>query len=243
MPDNVPLIELRDVSHYYGPIRALSGFSLALHAGESIALLGRNGAGKSTALRLVAGLIQPTSGRVFTIGTDVTEHGAEDRVRAGVVLVPEGRGVFGGLTAEQNIRSGALWERPSRAIVTNRLETIYDFMPRLAEFRNRLAGNLSGGEQQMVALGRALMSEPKVLLLDEPSLGLSPKVVDMVYEVVARLIEQEIAVILVEQYVGLALDVCDRAIALNKGTVSMEGSASELREEVLLTEMYLGASV
>ncbi len=238
-----PLIELDNVSHYYGPIRALSSFSLRLMPGQSIALLGRNGAGKSTTLRVIAGLVQPTSGRVLVRGADVTRFGAEDRVRAGVVLVPEGRGVFGGLTAEQNILAGALWERPKRTVTRDRLAMIYDYMPRLAELRNRMAGRLSGGEQQMVAIARALMSEPHVLLLDEPSLGLSPKIVDMVYEVLARLVEQSIGVVLVEQYVGLALELCNEAIALEKGTIHARGKTSEFREEDLLSEVYLGSAV
>jgi branched-chain amino acid transport system ATP-binding protein len=241
--DGSTLVELDCVSHYYGPIRALNAFSLRLDAGESVALLGRNGAGKSTTLRLIAGLIQPTSGRVLLRGADVTNSGAEDRVRDGVVLVPEGRGVFGGLTAQQNVLSGALWERPNRHITKERLDRIYSYMPRLADLRNRPAARLSGGEQQLVVIGRALMSEPKVLLLDEPSLGLSPKAVDVVYEVLGRLIEQDIGVVLVEQYVGLALELCDRAIALEKGCVHVAASAAEVRDDARLADVYFGSAL
>jgi branched-chain amino acid transport system ATP-binding protein len=242
MADTPALVELDRVSHFYGPIRALDNFSLRLQVGRSIALLGRNGAGKSTVLRLLSGLMQPTSGRVLLRGSDVTRLGAEDRVRQGVVLVPEGRGIFGGLTAEQNIVSGALWQRPNRRVARERLETVYSYMPRLVELRDRPAGRLSGGEQQLVAIARALMSEPKVLLLDEPSLGLSPKAVEVVYEVLGRLLEQDIGLVLVEQYVGLALQLCDQAIALEKGCVHIEGSAAEVRDDPLLAEVYLGTA-
>ncbi|MDQ1489321.1 MAG: branched-chain amino acid transport system ATP-binding protein [Actinomycetota bacterium] len=236
------LFALDDVSHSYGPIRALDHFSLRLQAGASVALLGRNGAGKSTTLRLMAGLIQPTSGRILLGGTDVTRHGAEDRVRKGIVLVPEGRGIFAGLSTQQNVLSGALWQRPSRREAKERLEVVYSYMPRLADLRGRLAGRLSGGEQQLVAIGRALMSEPKVLLLDEPSLGLSPKAVDVVYEVLGRLLEQNIALVLVEQYVGLALNLCERAIALEKGYVQVAASASEVRDDARLADVYFAQS-
>lgn len=243
MADGVPLVELDRVTHFYGPIRALDTFSLRLNAGESVALLGRNGAGKSTTLRLLAGLNQPTSGRVLLRGDDVTVSGAEERVRDGVVLVPEGRGVFGGLTAHQNVLSGALWQRPNRQTTRERLDRIYSYMPRLADLRNRPASRLSGGEQQLVVIARALMSEPKVLLLDEPSLGLSPKAVDVVYEVLGRLLEQDIAVVLVEQYVGLALELCDRAIALEKGCMHMSASASEVRDDPRLAAVYFASAL
>ncbi len=236
------LLELDSVSHSYGPIRALECFSLRLQAGDSVALLGRNGAGKSTTLRLIAGLIQPNSGRILFRGTDVTSLGAEDRVRNGVVLVPEGRGLFAGLTAQQNVQSGALWQRPSRRVAKERLDVVYSYMPRLADLRGRLAGRLSGGEQQLVAIGRALMSEPKVLLLDEPSLGLSPKAVEVVYEVLGRLLEQDIAVVLVEQYVGLALNLCEQAIALEKGSVQVAAAAAEVRDDARLAAVYFAQS-
>jgi len=241
MSERPPLLELVEVSHRYGPIRALNGFSLRLEPGESIAVLGRNGAGKSTALRLMAGLMQPTTGRVLLRGDDVTGFGAEDRVRQGIVLVPEGRGSFAGLTAEQNILSGALWQRPNRRETKARLERVYASMPRLVELRNRLAGRLSGGEQQLVAIGRALMSEPKLLLLDEPSLGLSPKAVEVVYEVLGRLLDEEIALVLVEQYVGLALNLCDRVVALEKGSVEVAADAVDVRDDSRLAELYFGA--
>jgi branched-chain amino acid transport system ATP-binding protein len=243
MGDRRALVEVDGVGHYYGPIRALNDFSLQLDAGESVALLGRNGAGKSTTLRLIAGLIQPTSGRILIRGADVTREGAEDRVRAGIVLVPEGRGLFGGLTAQANILAGALWQRPNRRVTRERLEHIYSYMPRLTELRNRQASRLSGGEQQLVAIARALMSEPKVLLLDEPSLGLSPKSVEIVYEVLGRLLEQDIGVVLVEQYVGLALDLCDRAVALEKGSVRVAASSSEVREDARLTDVYFSSAL
>lgn len=242
MADTQALIELDRVSHFYGPIRALDDFSLRLEAGRSTALLGRNGAGKSTVLRLLSGLVQPTSGRIRLRGKDVTRLGAEDRVRQGVVLVPEGRGIFGGLTTQQNIVSGALWQRPNRRVTKERLDTVYSYMPRLVDLRDRPAGRLSGGEQQLVAIARALMSEPKVLLLDEPSLGLSPKAVEIVYEVLGRLLEQDIGLVLVEQYVGLALQLCDQAIALEKGSVHVSGSAKEVRDDPLLAEVYLGTA-
>ena len=241
MAEHAPLLELRDVSARYGEITAVRNVTLTVGAGESVALIGRNGAGKSTMLRLAAGVIQPFGGDVRWKGKSIVGRTPEKRVRQGIVLVPEGRGIFPGLTVDENLRMGAFWHRPRGAAARQHLEEVYDLLGVLGQRRSQPAGSLSGGEQQLLAIGRALLSNPEVLLFDEPSLGLSPKMIDALYGILGTLKERGIAFVLVEQYVPLALRLCDRVLGLQKGTVAVSGSTEGIEVEDL-TEVYMGGS-
>ena len=240
MPD-APLLEIRDVWARYGEITAVRNVGLTLGPGETLALIGRNGAGKSTMLRLAAGVIQPYAGDVRWKGRSIVGLTPEQRVRKGIVLVPEGRGIFPGLTVDDNLRMGAYWHRPGASAARKALEEIYDLLGVLGQRRQQPAGSLSGGEQQLLAIGRALLSKPEVLLLDEPSLGLSPKMIEALYGILEALKERGIAFILVEQYVPLALRLCDRVLGLQKGTVAISGDTDGVELE-RLTEVYMGGS-
>jgi branched-chain amino acid transport system ATP-binding protein len=236
-----PLLEIRNVSARYGEITAVRNVTLTLGAGETLALIGRNGAGKSTMLRLAAGVIQPHVGDVRWKGRSIVGKNPEQRVRQGIVLVPEGRGIFPGLTVDENLRMGAYWHRPRSSAARRELEEVYGLLGVLAQRRQQPAGSLSGGEQQLLAIGRALLSRPEVLLLDEPSLGLSPKMIEALYGILGALKERDIAFILVEQYVPLALKLCDRVLGLQKGTVAISGDTAGVELD-RLTEVYMGGS-
>jgi len=235
------MLELRAVSGSYGQIQAVRSVDLFVPDGESVALFGRNGAGKSTVLKLLAGVVRPSGGHVALDGTVIDLLPPERRVRLGVVLVPEGRGIFPTLSVEDNLRGGAYWRRPRRQATADRLAEIYDLMPRLAERRNQAGGSLSGGEQQMVAIGRALMADPKVLLLDEPSLGLAPQVIETLYELLAELVRRRISLVLVEQYAEMAQRVCRQAVLLDKGRVVAAGGAEHVASSPELVDVYLGS--
>jgi branched-chain amino acid transport system ATP-binding protein len=236
------MLELRAVSGSYGRIQAVRDVSLTLDSGKCLAVLGRNGAGKSTLLKLVSGLLQSPAGTVLWNGTDVSCLPPEERLRHGIVLVPEGRGILPGLTVHENVRMGAYLERPKRKVLDERWDRIVSALPRLGSLRKQPAGSLSGGEQQMVAVGRALMSEPKLLLLDEPSLGLAPLVVESLYKVFESLVAQGITVVLVEQFTQYALGLADDVVALNKGEVALTGTAAELSSNEALAEMYMAGA-
>jgi len=240
MAENAPLLELRNVWARYGEITAVRKVSLTVDAGESVTLIGRNGAGKSTMLRLAAGVIQPFAGEVRWKGRSIIGLPPERRVRQGIVLVPEGRGIFPGLSVDENLRMGAFWHRP-RGSARRQLEEVYDLLGVLGQRRSQPAGSLSGGEQQLLAIGRALLSKPEVLLLDEPSLGLSPRMIDALYGILGTLKERGIAFVLVEQYVPLALRLCDRVLGLQKGMVAVEGATDGVEVDDL-TEVYMGGS-
>lgn len=237
------MLDLRAVDGAYGEILAVRKLNLTLHPGETLAVIGRNGAGKSTTLRLIAGVLQPRAGDIQWRGVSIVGTRPEQRARTGIALVPEGRGVFPALTVEENLRMGAYSDKPRGKALTRRFDEVYGLLPRLSDLQRRLAGNLSGGEQQLLAIGRALMSHPEVLLLDEPSLGLSPIMVDRVYEVLHALKQRaDVAIILVEQYVHLALDLCDWAIGLEKGYTVMSGPASEIAAQRDLSAVYMGGA-
>jgi len=233
-----PLLEVRDVEARYGPIVALHGVSLTVDEGEVVALLGANGAGKTTTLRAVSGTVRK-SGQVLYAGKDVTGRAPEALARMGVAHVPEGRGMLTELTVWENLRMGAYIRRDRT--VKRDLERAVELFPWMAERRNQQAASLSGGEQQMLALARALVARPRLLLLDEPSLGLAPIIVQELFRVVRELNEEEgLTVLVVEQNANIALDVSRRAYVLEVGRVAVEGSSDELRRHEGVRRSYLG---
>jgi len=233
------MLEFDNVSASYGEVLAVRNLSFRMAEGETIAFIGRNGAGKTTALRLLAGEVQPTAGDIRWNGHSLLGRPPEQRIRDGIVLVPEGRGIFPGLNVEENLRMGAFWHKPRSRKLAGRIDEIYDLVPKLGDRRRQPAGSLSGGEQQMLAIGRALLGEPELLLLDEPSLGLSPIMVDSLYGLLGELKRRGVSFILVEQFVPLALKLCDRAIGLKKGEVVLAGRAADVAHKEL-NEVYMG---
>ena len=237
MPE--PLLELEDVTARYGPVTALHGLSLHVDEGEAVAVLGANGAGKTTTLRAVSGTVR-RAGRITFAGRSIARSSPEATARAGIAHVPEGRGTLTDLTVGENLRLGA-YTRRERASVREDEQRVLSYFPRLAERRQQRAGTLSGGEQQMLALARALMLRPRLLLLDEPSLGLAPLVVAEIFRIVRELNEREgLAVLVVEQNAALALDVSARAYVLEVGRVAVEGESTKLREDEAVRRSYLG---
>lgn len=237
-----PLLEVRDLVAGYGRITGVGPLSMHIGAGESVGVLGANGAGKSTLLRAVSGVIQPWQGSVRLAGEDITRLRSDQRVRRGLAHVPEGRRVLPSLTVEENLRLGA-FSRRDKAGIRADLDGVFDRFERLRAARGRRAGTLSGGEQQMLAIGRALMIRPRLLLLDEPSLGLSPLLVQEVFAMVASLVSERLTVLLVEQNVLQGLRATDRAYLLTTGRVTGSGPARELLDDDALVRSYLGAGV
>jgi branched-chain amino acid transport system ATP-binding protein len=233
------MLELRGTSGGYGPVLAARNLSFTVAPGQTMALIGRNGAGKTTTLRLVAGVLTPSAGQVWWEGEDITSLTPEQRVHRGLVLVPEGRGIFPGLTVEDNLRMGAFGYRPGRRELNEKFDDIYGLLPVLKERRGQAGGSLSGGEQQMLAIGRALMSKASLLLLDEPSLGLSPKMVGHLYHLLRTLKARGVGFILVEQYVQFALQLCDHAVGLVKGEIAVAGLPKDFAEREL-ADVYMG---
>jgi branched-chain amino acid transport system ATP-binding protein len=231
-PDGPAILELRNVSAAYGPFRALFGVSLSVGSGEAVALLGANGAGKTTVARVATGLVAPTSGSVAVEGEDFTGAGAFQFARAGVAHAPEGRSVFATLTVEENL-SLSFRQSRGRDGVGSGLEQAFGMFPVLGERRRQLAGTLSGGEQRMLSMARVLVESPAVLVADELSLGLAPKVVDAVYESLTKLRENGSALLIVEQHVGHALDLCHRVLLLHHGAVTWEGPSHDAAGRVL----------
>ena len=232
-------LEIRDVSAAYGPVRALDGVSLSVAEGEIVALVGSNCAGKSTLMKTVMGVVRPERGSVTFAGASLLGLAVEAVVRRGVVLVPEGRGILASLTVRENLRLGAYHRRDPR--VATDLDQIAERFPVLARRLEQKAGSLSGGEQQMLALGRALMARPRLLLLDEPSLGLAPVVVASIFDIIASLAREGVTVLLVEQNAAEALRLAHRAYVLETGRVVLEGKASDLLQHERVREAYLGA--
>ena len=233
-----PLLALRDVVAYYGDFQALFGISFEVRRNEVLALLGGNGAGKTTCLRVISGLLRPRSGSVHFEGRDITRTPPDSIVELGIAHVPEGRQLFPEMTVEENLYLGSQLPR-ARVHRARNLEKMYALFPRLQERRGQLAGTLSGGEQQMVAISRALMSEPKLLMLDEPSLGLSPKLTEQTLAAV-RQIAQEVTVLIVEQKVMEGLEISDRGYVIEHGALVKEGSAQQLISDPGIREAYLG---
>jgi branched-chain amino acid transport system ATP-binding protein len=235
MPDAEPLLELRDVHAGYGQIEVLHGIDLAVPPASVVALLGPNGAGKTTALSVAAGLLAPTSGHVLVAGRDVTGVKAEDLARRGVATIPEGRGVFPNLSVRENL----LMATYSGIDIRRAEEVAYERFPRLGERRNQLAGTMSGGEQQMLALARGLAVEPAVLLLDELSMGLAPLVVEDFYRTVAQIAQSGTSILVVEQFARIVLDVADIAAVMVNGRIRAVGHPQDIQSE--LSAAYLGA--
>jgi branched-chain amino acid transport system ATP-binding protein len=232
------VLEVRDLTTHYGPVRALDGVSLRADRGRITAVLGANGAGKTTLLRTVSGLIRPVRGQVLLDGQDITKAPVEAMVGKGMSHVPEGRGVIAELTVDENLRVGALFRGKAPK---EEFDRVYDLFPRLAERRTQPAHNLSGGERQMLVVGRALMARPRVLLLDEPSLGLAPRIVAQIFGLVRHLVDTEgLSVLLVEQNARSALSVADVGVVLNLGRVVVTDSARTLMADEDLRHAYLG---
>ncbi len=233
------LLEINNIHVYYGAIHALKGISLKVEEGQIVALIGANGAGKTTTLRTISGLLHPKEGTILYHGEPLHEMKAQSIVKAGISQVPEGRRIFAPLTVMENLELGAFL-RSDKDGIRNDLETIFQSFPRLKERTFQQAGTLSGGEQQMLAMGRALMSRPKVLLLDEPSMGLSPIFVQEIFNIIKRINEQGTTVLLVEQNARMALSIADYAYVLETGTISLEGTGAELASSEEVQKAYLG---
>jgi branched-chain amino acid transport system ATP-binding protein len=233
------MLVLEDVHVRYGAIAALRGVSINVEQGEMVALIGANGAGKTTTLMTIAGVLKPTQGTITFAGQSIVGQSPEDIVRQGIALVPEGRRIFPGLTVEENLRLGAAI-RNNRAEIQRDIDEICTRFPILGERLKQPGGTLSGGEQQQLAIARALMSRPSLLMLDEPSLGLAPRLVAEIFELVAQLRETGVTILLVEQNVERTLEIVDRAYLLNTGQVEYEGPADDLRKQVDIVSAYLG---
>ena len=232
------LLALEQLQVAYGGIRAVKGIDLAVDAGETVCLIGANGAGKTTTLKAITGLVRPAAGRVVYDGEDIAGRRVHEIARRGLALVPEGRGVFPQLTIEENLAMGAFARRDGG--IAADVERVFTLFPRLKERRRQTAGTLSGGEQQMLAIGRALMSRPKLLLLDEPSMGLAPLMVERIFEVIRQIAGEGVTLLLVEQHARLALEASHRAYVLEGGLVTLTGPARELLGDARIREAYLG---
>ena len=234
----VPMLEVRELQSRYGRIRALKKVSVTVHGGELVALVGANGAGKTTLMRAISGVQPITGGRILFEGKDISRMNAAARVRLGIVQVPEGRRVFGAMTVEDNLRLGAISR--SKQEEEEGLERAYDLFPRLKDRRRQLAGTLSGGEQQMLAIGRALMAKPRLLLMDEPSMGLSPLLVDQTFEIIQKLAKEGMTIFLVEQNAYVALSIATHGYVLEGGMTTLDGSGEALLHDPRVKEAYLG---
>ena len=234
---NSPLLEVRDLQVHFGVINAIKGISFEVPAGKIVTLIGANGAGKTTTLRTLSGLKRPTTGTITLDGADITRLSAQERVRRGMSQVPEGRRIFPEMTVLENLELGAFLRKDA---VAADYDEVYGRFPRLAERRKQLAGTLSGGEQQMLAMGRALMAKPSVLLLDEPSMGLAPLVVEKIFEVIRSVAAEGVTILLVEQNANLALEFSQRAYVMESGRITLAGTGAELLADPKVRAAYLG---
>jgi branched-chain amino acid transport system ATP-binding protein len=233
------MLELRDIHTYYGQIRAVQGISITVNAGEMVCLIGANGAGKSTTLMTVSGIYAPVQGSIHFEGEDITRTSPEERVVFGISQVPEGRLVFPDLTVLENLELGA-YTRTDRQRIRADLDKIFESFPVLQERRRQRGGSLSGGEQQMLAIGRALMSQPRLLLLDEPSLGLAPLIVKQIFEIIEQINSDGTTILLVEQNAQLALQMTHRGYVMETGEIAMEGASADLLADERVRQAYLG---
>ena len=234
------LLEIEDLHIYYGAVHALKGISLTVDEGEIVTLLGANGAGKSTTLKAISGLVRPRSGRIMFQGKVLNDCPAHEIVRLGTSQAPEGRKVFSTLTVDENLLLGAYVRLKDRKGVENTKKRVFELFPRLEERKHQLAGTLSGGEQQMLAIGRALMAAPRLLLLDEPSLGLAPLLVKSIFSTIRDINRQGVTIVLVEQNARVALKVAHRAYVLETGRIPLSGSADDLLKDERVRKAYLG---
>ena len=234
------MLKVNNINVYYGKIHALKDVSFEVHEGEVVALIGANGAGKTTTLHTITGLVPAKSGSVMYNGVDLLKTHNNKIVTLGMAHIPEGRHVFTRMSVEENLEMGA-FSLKDQSDLKKDLDMVYGLFPRLKERRNQKAGTLSGGEQQMLAMGRALMSHPKTILMDEPSMGLSPKLVKEIFSIIRKLHEQGITILLVEQNAKMALSIADRAYVLETGRITMEGDAKELLNNEQVRKAYLGA--
>ena len=233
------LLEVNGLKVAYGGIQAVKGVSFEVQEGELVSLIGANGAGKTTTLKAVTGLQPVAAGEIKFMGRSIKGQGAWDLVKQGLVMVPEGRGVFARMSIVENLQMGA-FVRSDKAEIAADIDKVFGIFPRLKERRNQLAGTMSGGEQQMLAMGRALMARPKVLLLDEPSMGLSPIMVDKIFEVVGNIHQQGTTILLVEQNASRALSLADRGYVMDSGEITMAGEAKQLLADPRVRAAYLG---
>ncbi len=233
------MLELENIHTYYGNIHALKGISLTVDKGEIVTLIGANGAGKSTTLRTITGLLKPRVGTVKLNGDDLGKQKAHDIVYKGIAMVPEGRGIFARLTVTENLDMGA-YSRNSKAEYDNDIERVFSLFPRLKERRVQVAGTLSGGEQQMLATARALMAHPTLLLMDEPSMGLAPVLVELIFETIQQINKEGVTILLVEQNALMALSVANRGYVLQSGTIVLQDTAANLKKDPTVQKAYLG---
>ncbi len=235
------LLTIDNIHSYYGHIHALKGISLEVNQGEIVCLIGSNGAGKSTALRTISGLMHPKVGRIVFDGNDISKMDAHEIVASGMVHVPEGRGIFPTLTVKENLEMGA-FTLTDRHVIEERMEHGFSLFPRLKERIDQFGGTLSGGEQQMLAIARGLMLDPKLLMLDEPSMGLAPILVELIFDIVRKLNEQGTTILLVEQNALMALSIAHRGYVLQTGEITISDSAEKLRNDKAVQKAYLGMS-
>ena len=236
--NGTPILQLEGINTYYGQIHILQDSNMVVREGELVCLLGGNASGKSTTLKTILGIVRPRTGTVRLAGEDVTQMPTAHRIRRGLAIVPENRRLFGPMTVLENLEMGA-YLRP-KADLREEFERVYELFPLLYERRTQLAGTLSGGEQQMVAMGRALMSQPKLLLMDEPSMGLAPVLVERSFEIIKQVNEAGVAMLVVEQNANVSLSIADRGYVLSTGRVVLEGKAADLLENDELRKAYLG---
>lgn len=234
------LLEINDLHVSYGKIKAIKGISLHVGAGEIVTLVGANGAGKTTLLKTISGILAPASGSINYDGKPLTDIKPFERVIAGVCQAPEGRGIFPGMTVLENLEMGKFSRPDAKSENEEDLEMVYQLFPRLKERVSQMGGTLSGGEQQMLAIGRALMSRPRLLLLDEPSMGLAPMFIAQIFEIIKEIKKQGVTILLVEQNAAKALAVADRAYVLETGNISMEGTGAQLLNDPAVRAAYLG---
>jgi branched-chain amino acid transport system ATP-binding protein len=233
------LLEVNDIHTYYGNIHALKGISLTVEKGEIVTLIGANGAGKTTTLRTISGLIRPRQGNVVLEGEDTERYAAHDLVFKGIAMVPEGRGIFGKMSVRENLEMGA-YHRNDRDGIQKDLEWVFELLPRLKEREKQVAGTLSGGEQQMLATARALMSKPSLMLMDEPSMGLAPVLVEAIFDTIEKINNEGTTILLVEQNATMALSVAHRGYVLQTGQIVLTDTAANLRKNEMVQKAYLG---